>query len=138
MKNLTPETIEKAKVAKTAEEILALAKANGVEMTAGEASTYFAQLNPKSGELDDDDLDAVAGGAGKCGDPYDQELFPEGSKVRNKTGNCPRCGKNVWTCVYKSSPGFSGFFINPTCECGYEWGSYSTKGRDMSDFYELI
>ena len=66
MKNLTPEMIEKAKAAKTAEELLELAKANGVEMTADEAKTYFAQLNPKSGELDDDDLDNVAGG---CGDP---------------------------------------------------------------------
>jgi hypothetical protein len=28
-----------------------------------EAKTYFSQLNPKSGELDDDDLDNVAGGA---------------------------------------------------------------------------
>ena len=69
MKNLTPEMIEKAKVAKSAEGLLALAKENNVEMTADEAKTYFAQLNPKSGELDDDDLDAVAGGAGGCGRP---------------------------------------------------------------------
>jgi predicted ribosomally synthesized peptide with nif11-like leader len=66
MKSLTPEMIEKAKAAKSAEELLELAKANGVEMTADEAATYFAQLNPKSGELDDDDLDNVAGGAGGC------------------------------------------------------------------------
>ena len=66
MKNLTPEMIEKAKAAKSAEELLEIAKANGVEMTADEATTYFAQLNPKSGELDEDDLDAVAGGGG-CG-----------------------------------------------------------------------
>ena len=62
MKNLKPEMIEKAKAAKSAEELLELAKANGVEMTADEAATYFAQLNPKSGELDDDDLDNVSGG----------------------------------------------------------------------------
>ena len=55
--------IEKAKATKSAEELLELARAAGVEMTAEEAKTYFAQLNPKSGELDDDDLDAVAGGA---------------------------------------------------------------------------
>ena len=67
MKNLTPEMIEKAKAAKSAEELLELAKENNVEMTADEAATYFAQLNPKSGELDDDDLDAVAGGGG-CGE----------------------------------------------------------------------
>ena len=63
MINLTPEMIEKAKAAKTAEELLALAKENNVEMTADEAAIYFAQLNPKSGELNDDDLDNVAGGA---------------------------------------------------------------------------
>ena len=63
MINFTPEMIEKAKAAKSAEELLEIAKANGVEMTADEAATYFAQLNPKSGELDDDDLDNVAGGA---------------------------------------------------------------------------
>ena len=63
MKSLTPEMIEKAKAAKSAEELLALAKENGVEMTADEAKSYFAQLNPKSGELDDNDLDNVVGGA---------------------------------------------------------------------------
>ena len=46
MKNLTPEMIEKAKAAKSAEDLLALAKENNVEMTADEAATYFAQLNP--------------------------------------------------------------------------------------------
>ena len=66
MKNLNPEMIEKAKAAKSAEELLELAKANGVDMTADEAKTYFAQLNPESGELSDDDLDAVAGGG--CGE----------------------------------------------------------------------
>ena len=63
MKNYTPEIIEKAKAARSAEELLALAKENNVEMTEDEAKTYFVQLNPKSGELDDDDLDNVAGGA---------------------------------------------------------------------------
>ena len=62
MKNFTPEMIEKARNAKTAEELLALAKANGVEITADEAATYFAQLNPKSGELGDDSLEDVSAG----------------------------------------------------------------------------
>ena len=66
MKNLKPEIIEKAKAAKTAEELLEIAKAEGVEMTADEAVTYFEQLNPKGGAIDDDDLDSVAG-AGGCG-----------------------------------------------------------------------
>ena len=63
MKNYTPEIIEKEKATRSAEELLALAKENNVEMTADEAATYFAQLGPKSGELSDDDLDNVAGGA---------------------------------------------------------------------------
>ena len=74
MTNLTPEMIEKAKAAKSAEELLEIAKANGVEMNEDEAKTYFAQLNPKSGELNDDDLDSVAGGACgsvvRVGDPF--------------------------------------------------------------------
>lgn len=62
MASITPEMIEKAKEAKTAEELLALAKENNIEMTEEEAKTYFAQLHPASGELSDDDLDNVAGG----------------------------------------------------------------------------
>ena len=70
MKNSTPEMIEKAKAAKSAEELLELAKANGFDMSADEAKTCFAQLNPKSGELDDDALDCVAGGCGGEPDMY--------------------------------------------------------------------
>ena len=62
MKNLTPEMIENAKKAKSPDELLALAKENEVELTEEEAKAYFAQLNPTSGELSDDDLDNVAGG----------------------------------------------------------------------------
>ena len=65
---LTPELIEKAKEAKTPEELLTLAKENGVEITAEEANAYFAQLH-KSGEISDDELDSVSGG-GKCGTIY--------------------------------------------------------------------
>ena len=91
MKNLTPEMIEKAKAAKSAEEFLTLAKENGVEMTADEAATYFAQINPKNGELNDDDLDSVAGGA--CGGGV-----RVGDNVRVTSGEtCPTCGGNVGT-----------------------------------------
>lgn len=56
------ELIEKAKQAKSAAELMELAKANNVEMNAEEAAAYFAQLNPASGELSDDELDNVSGG----------------------------------------------------------------------------
>ena len=96
MKNLKPEMIEKAKEAKSAEELLELAKENNVEMTADEAKTYFAQLNPKSGELDDDDLDAVAGGA--CA------RTEQANNAQDAVSNmpCPRCGAvGEWAVLHK-------------------------------------
>ena len=90
MKNLKPEMIEKARTAKSAEELLELAKANNVEMTADEAKTYFAQLNPKSGELNDDDLDAVAGGG--CND--DERQRENEDKVIH-TIVCPSAARSV-------------------------------------------
>lgn len=55
------EMILKAKGAKSAEELLALAKENGIEMTEESAYAYFEQLH-KNGELADNELDDVAGG----------------------------------------------------------------------------
>ena len=66
------ELLEKAKEAKSAEELLSLAKANGVELTEEEAAEYFAQLN-KSGELSDEELDNVAGGG--CQTKVDGEKY---------------------------------------------------------------
>ena len=108
MKNFTPEMIEKAKAAKSAEELLEVAKAGGIEMTADEAATYFAQLNPQSGELDDDALDGVAGG---CGGTY----VPDGT-IRVTSGQtCPQCGG---TEGHVSTGGFGtpGVFCNK-CDC---------------------
>ena len=96
MTNLNHEMIEKAKAAKSAEELLELAKANGVEMTADEAATYFAQLAPKSGELDDDDLDAVAGGA--CA------RTEQANNAQDAVSSmpCPRCGAvGDWAVLHK-------------------------------------
>ena len=92
MKNLTPEMIEKAKSVNSAEELLALAKENNIKMTADEAKNYFAQLNPKSGELSDDDLDNVAGGA--CAES--NQPIKDGDTVRVINGKtCPNCGGTV-------------------------------------------
>lgn len=55
------ELIGKAKQAKSAEALLALAKENGVELSEQEANEYFTKLG-KSGELSDDELDNVSGG----------------------------------------------------------------------------
>lgn len=60
--NLSKELLEKAKTAKTAEELLKIAKAEGTELTAGQAEAVFAGLN-RSGELSDTELGGVAGGS---------------------------------------------------------------------------
>ena len=67
--DLNEKLLEKAKEAKTVEELAAIAKENGIELTAEEAKNYFAKLNLKAGELADDELDNVAGGR-KCGTCY--------------------------------------------------------------------
>ena len=58
----TPELIEKAKSAKTPEELMALAKENGMELTEESAKAYLDLLHPKTGELADEELDNVSGG----------------------------------------------------------------------------
>ena len=60
---ISKELIEKAKTAKSAEELLAMAKAENIEMTAEEANKVYAELH-KTGELSDEELDNVAGGCG--------------------------------------------------------------------------
>ena len=57
----TPELLEKAKQAESAEALKALAKENEYDMSDEEASAYFAQLH-KSGELNDEELENVSGG----------------------------------------------------------------------------
>ena len=61
--NITKELLEKAKTAKSAEELLEMAKAENIELSAEQAAKAFAELN-KSGELSDEELDNVAGGGG--------------------------------------------------------------------------
>jgi len=135
MKNLTPEMIEKAKAAKSAEELLELAKANGVEMTSDEAKSYFAQLNPKSGELDDDDLDNVAGGAGGCG-----KQTNNGTMVRVINGQkCPSCGgtEGVFFNTSYNNPSLVGC---TACNNGstHHTITMSWTGLELGVDYELI
>ena len=57
---LTKEQIAKAMSCKTAEELMELAKAEGIELTKEEAEAYMAELEDV--ELDSDALKQVAGG----------------------------------------------------------------------------
>ncbi|MBR4159404.1 MAG: Nif11-like leader peptide family RiPP precursor [Spirochaetia bacterium] len=60
-KNITKEMLEKALSCETAEELVALAKAEGYDITKEEAEAYLNEIEDK--ELDRKDLDKVAGGA---------------------------------------------------------------------------
>ena len=74
------EMIEKAKTAKTAEELLEMAKAEHIELTEEEAKKAFEKLN-KNCELSDEELDNVSGG---CADPYqsgDTPIFNVGQRI---------------------------------------------------------
>ena len=66
--NISKELLEKAKTAKTAEELLELAKAENIELTAEQAKEYFATIHA-SGELSDEELDNVSGGCGRDYEP---------------------------------------------------------------------
>lgn len=88
MTNYNEEVLAKAKQAKSVEELLTLAKESGVEMTAEQAQDIFAQLNQKSGELADDELDNVAGGGCHNGEGY---LVVTGGYVCNLWA-CKQCG----------------------------------------------
>jgi len=59
-KEITQEMMEKAAACKTAEELLALAKENGIEISVEQAETYLAEY--VANRLDKEKLDAVAGG----------------------------------------------------------------------------
>jgi hypothetical protein len=93
MKSLTPELIAKARAAKSAEELLELAGANGVDLTEEEAKICFEQLSAND-TVSDDELDVVAGGGLSC--PSDDEATEEESILVGDTtaitGKCSKCG----------------------------------------------
>ena len=91
MKNLTPEIINKAKAAKSAEELLALAKANNVEIAEEEAKTYFAQLGA-NGIVSDEELDIVAGGLLGCPDDEGEDADADANAKSTDSKVCPKCG----------------------------------------------
>ena len=63
-KELTKEQIVKAVQCKTADELMALAKAEGFAITKEEAEAYFAELSDM--ELDSEKLKKIAGGIETC------------------------------------------------------------------------
>ncbi len=80
---MTKEMNEKARQAKSVEELMALAKENEVELTEESAKAYFDLLHPQNSEVSDDELDNVAGGT----------CYEDGRPVVTIYNRCER-----WTC----------------------------------------
>ena len=92
MKELfTAELMEKAKSAKSPEELITLAKENGTEITAEEAANYFAKLNQKSGDISDEELENVAGGG--CYNSDGRLIVTLFNTCDHWT--CPKCGHSL-------------------------------------------
>ena len=97
----TEEQLKKMNAAKTAEELIALAKAEGIEASEEEIKVQFAAMHTE-GEIANDELDNVAGGA--CGHSYVTYLNCSCQRFKNGhnyvkidgyyTGSvtCPFCG----------------------------------------------
>ena len=117
---MNKELLTKAKTAKSPEELIGIAKENGVELTEESAKAYFELLNPKTGEIADEELENVSGGGcQKNGQPVVSGLticdFFECKKCGNKDfitnvfGNsyCNKCATlasclKCTYCTYKS------------------------------------
>lgn len=119
------ELIIKAKAAKSAEELLAIAKENGLEVCIEDAQKYI-EMNSKSGEISDEALDGVTGGGAytvfggylivtnfhecdrwicdKCGGTkfeYTRVASESGWANAHKCSGYPNgCGKSCNTCKY--------------------------------------
>ena len=115
------ELIEKAKTAKSAEELLAMSKAEGFELPEGEAKTVFSKLN-KTGELSDEELNNVSGGCG--GEEITEPKYKEGDLVWISGGfACYTCGRYrafKVTEVHRSPVGKHTYSV--ACpDCGEKW-----------------
>ena len=125
---LNNEILAKAKAAKTPEELIEIARENDVEMTEEGAKAYFDLLHPKTGEISDDELDEVAGGACYRGDGRmvttvanlcrEWRCKKDGSRMESdhrpicckcgKTAFCSNCKfctyeKGLWLCNHESN-----------------------------------
>ena len=98
--SFTQEQKEQAMKAQSPEELLALAKENGVDLTPEAAGAIYAKLQ-KQGELSDEELDNVAGGG--CGG---------GGGSRYLGGvPCPRCHRET-TRVIDVKTGVSRYYCS--------------------------
>lgn len=121
------EMISKAQKAESAQELLAIARENGLDLSPEDAQRYIDVKN-QNGELPDEVLDGVSGGAAytlrggylivtnfhecdrwrcsKCGGSdfsYTQVANEQGWGIAHKCSGYPNgCGKSCQTCKYET------------------------------------
>ena len=100
MKNITPELIERAREAKSSEELVEIAKSNGIELSESEARIHFEQLHANEA-VSDDELDLIAGGCGPDGEkeeytPINITQCPScKATISRRAANCPSCKRRL-------------------------------------------
>ena len=136
MNHLTPELIAKAKAAKSAEELLELAKENDIELTEDEAKICFEQLHANA-EISDDELEAVSGG-GICQDIID---FFRGRNGRNDS-TCPYCDDTLKPSNITDKPtadsGITTLPYKPTLDGGITTLPYNPLPDDSNDKNKIV
>ena len=102
---MNQEIIAKAREAKSAEELLAIARENDLQLNEDGARELYDRLHA-TGELSDDELDNVAGGGCGSKDPV----------------QCPNCGV-VGTNIATFSNGSHTTRTHNCLNCGHSWTS---------------
>ncbi len=121
---MTNEMMKKAKECKSAEELLYLAKENGIDLTEEEAAAKFAEFRSE-GELSDDELDSASGGG--CGDPDPKKGETWIIKKKYSEHYCPNCNCNTVIYDGESYNQLSNLpnMVNLTCtQCGTSYCFY--------------
>ena len=109
---ITKEQLAKAREAKSAEELITLAKAEGIEASEEEIKAQFDAMH-KEGELGYDELDNVSGGG--CGGDN------KPTKVNVVNFRCPSCGgilDLVRFCYCSYDDGYGYFDLYDCRDCG--------------------
>ena len=123
------ELFAKAKEAKTPEELLNLAKENGIEMTDESAAAYFEIMHPKAGEIADDELSNVSGGG--CRKSDGRLIVSAGYSCGY--WECNKCGvkwKNAGYGTFKCSRCGKSSHCNNCYWCSYEKGLWLCNNKD--------
>ena len=93
---MTEEVLRKLSKAESAEQLLELAKAEGMDLTEEQASAYFEKYHPPVGELSDEEIANVTGG-GCGGTPQPPRKFHVGERVLRR-GDVACAGAPGWPC----------------------------------------